>query len=1021
MILAIISLIIYAVSPLVLLPWLIVTKVKNKELQEELRKAENNSKELAGSLRRLYAESHPQSETQVVEEPELKEEVPETPSLVNMVREAAVQVEPEEKPVVRNVIVNERTEAEKKVSTISIMLTLGAILISIAGIVFATTTWGNLGNIARAITVLSFSFVFFIISLIAEKALKIPKTGTVFYVLGSVFLPITVIAAGFFNLFGNWFSLDGDGKMLLWSTVFLTYMIAAFRGTLSYRSKVFAWTSLASLSAMVCCLLGFFTQKIGIYSACLAVYALAVIVGMRLFENGGERKFEIFFSVLKSFSICNLVALSLVAFVAPFIDDKAVFVVISAAIFAASWFVAQPVFEAGGIFAIPFALFVTIALCKPVANYGVEQVLLMITVSMAVNMCLSFVKQISERFRSVLMVLGLVGEAVLLLVLMMVAFDDYDITILASFIVLSATCTALWFFNQNHIYGKIFKLYIPAAFVGLVVTLMQLTTEALEASIIIKCLLVVAAMLALQILFVLLKGLRLRTTVSDFVFAGAAIIASMIARHADEYIVPYSATSALLRVTIVLAAAVSFLILFDRGENYSPIKNVVATLTGSITLTQLPFVFIEYDVDECGLPMLIYAIVFVLVSLGLFVVTRNKEKRHAVETLTYFAMFITTVFAFAELALLKDIFFLVHELMLLMFCGISKLLKAKNEPEKTALEPASRYVFFGFNLVFSVILILSYDISVLQFIMAIIATILVIIFACRSENNGYAIASVIGLMTLSVHYPVVLGAAVGFEYMAVALMFMISCGLSLWLYRDRLVRKTEDAVAIDIFAVTRPMLVLILLSCAENDVARWISILLAGITVLGFIKTQHQKNVIKAIVCLAAVSLVPAWIFQPFFQFSDIIKLEMILLPIVVYVIAIKLAWKNTKAEATIEHCMFAVLIVSFGILIVDALISAETIDALIIAVAATILVIYSFIVKHKRWFILGSVIVLGIALRMTWDFWASLDWWVYLMSAGVIFLAIGITNEVRKKRAETGKTGAEERKKTRFMSDWSW
>ena len=159
---------------------------------------------------------------------------------------------PEQKPVpapVEQVCRPEQPIKQKGVSAVNIVLITGALLVILSGIIFASTTWATLPDILRAITLFSFSAVFFGISSLAKRKLSLPKTGTVFYTLGSFFLPITIIAAGFLGLFGEWLSLSGDGCFLLVSVSFLTFSGLALKGSADYESKAFAWGSLAGLSA----------------------------------------------------------------------------------------------------------------------------------------------------------------------------------------------------------------------------------------------------------------------------------------------------------------------------------------------------------------------------------------------------------------------------------------------------------------------------------------------------------------------------------------------------------------------------------------------------------------------------------------------------------------------------------------------------------------------------------------------------------------------------------------------------
>ena len=76
----------------------------------------------------------------------------------------------------------------------------------------------RIGNILKAVIILSFSAVLFAVSSIAERKLELPRTGKVFYTLGCAFLPITVFAIAYFKV----------GKKFFIKTVFGTALLSIF-------------------------------------------------------------------------------------------------------------------------------------------------------------------------------------------------------------------------------------------------------------------------------------------------------------------------------------------------------------------------------------------------------------------------------------------------------------------------------------------------------------------------------------------------------------------------------------------------------------------------------------------------------------------------------------------------------------------------------------------------------------------------------------------------------------------------
>ena len=75
-----------------------------------------------------------------------------------------------------------------------------------------------------------------------------------------------------------------------------------------------------------------------------------------------------------------------------------------------------------------------------------------------------------------------------------------------------------------------------------------------------------------------------------------------------------------------------------------------------------------------------------------------------------------------------------------------------------------------------------------------------------------------------------------------------------------------------------------------------------------------------------------------------------------------------------------------------------------------------SFATKSKTWFSVSSVAIVTITVYATRKYFASLDWWVYLFIAGLIFIVIASLNEYLKK---SGKTIG--MKVSEMFSGWKW
>jgi len=143
------------------------------------------------------------------------------------------------------------TPQEIKERNITWSLNLGVIFILIAGLVLATSNWEMMNNITKTLVVTFVSGMFFGISVLSERILKIKKTAFAFWILGSLLLPVSILSAGYFQLFGEWLSVFGEGKYLL-GVIGATLCLPLYGySTYKYKHRIFSWITLIALSLNV--------------------------------------------------------------------------------------------------------------------------------------------------------------------------------------------------------------------------------------------------------------------------------------------------------------------------------------------------------------------------------------------------------------------------------------------------------------------------------------------------------------------------------------------------------------------------------------------------------------------------------------------------------------------------------------------------------------------------------------------------------------------------------------------------
>jgi len=188
-------------------------------------------------------------------------------------------------------------------------LILGVILLFIGGLVFGTSNWSSLNNLFKVLLVSMVSGVFFASSYVADKHLHIHKTAFAFMTLGSLFLPISIISIGFFELLGNWLSFYGSGKYLLGfigSMLCLplyTYIAA------KYKHRLFVWFSYLTATISVGFLLGMTYLPRDFFYFGIMLYNALLLFGYYKWQY--NQKFELFIRELPIFAQLNLIVSTL--------------------------------------------------------------------------------------------------------------------------------------------------------------------------------------------------------------------------------------------------------------------------------------------------------------------------------------------------------------------------------------------------------------------------------------------------------------------------------------------------------------------------------------------------------------------------------------------------------------------------------------------------------------------------------------------------------------------------------------
>ena len=944
-------------------------------------------------------------------------------------------------------------QEKHRVSSINVLLIIGSLLIILAGFIFATTTWATLGNIVKAVIILSFSAVLFAASSAAERKFDLPKTGKVFYTLGCAFLPITVFAIAYFKIFGEWFSISGNGSGTVLAAAAALTAAVCFKGSIDYKNKIFAWVSLGSVSVMVVGTAYQIFDSPDHIELAYAVYSLVVIFVSRLIQKKAVKSdaFAYIIDVLPSFELGNTAMLSIASLTVPAAWlGHSVIVTISCGLFAAAYLFSGFSKKNGFAGAIPFLIFVSIASFYGFSPENFSEGTYVVAAIATVTAVLSLLKVLPEKLGFALKILSDICIAVSAFALAVAAISS-EIT-LASVIVmiiLTAEILVLGIFRRNGSSGKIMFVLFSFALSVTVLSAVSLITSSNSAFAIASSGVLLAVSIGYAVTDFILakkgKSFIIRSAFTDVMFS--AFTAVILISQSGEIKIP---------TVLILFTALTQLIyvVFPKKDR----EKLVFSLTAMLSLGV--FAYNGKFFDET----IVYTVVSaVLAGIAVAVICIRKDRAIEIGTFSVFIVVTSVLMLISSVKIFSTPdpvwqFWLIlaivctvkgciskHKVPLsaaiILFClsfggfayevldfgtdaeliaagGFASVLFAALlfAPHSELINYCRKFTFLCLDFISFALLC---TISPMNEVSALAVAGTVIVFAMTVTSGIMTFGSALLIPPLAAAYFAVAGqmhnvfadnsnAAVG---VSIAAMTALSIGASFLFYRKSVFEKSRRDC--DGFAFSRLIGLAAYFSYVYGEISEWFGLLLTGAVIVSFLRKENKPLSNRIIASAAMLVPVIAWQTQPFLKLPEDYVLEINIAPILLYLAAIRLLkWEKKH----IDILTFVTYIIVYAILFFNAL-SGTTGNALIVMISAFVILAVSFFVRMKRWFVLSAAVIVTSAIFMSIKQWGSPAWWVYLLAAGIILIAVGAVNERKKKSADGGAAG----KITRFMSEWTW
>ena len=965
-------------------------------------------------------------------------------------------------------IKEERTNTKDSgVSTINIVLIVGVIFIVLAGIIFATTTWKSLPNFFRTVIIFSVTAFFFGVSVLAEKKLKLEKTSIAFYFLGSIFLPICIISAGFLKLFGSWLSLFGDGKYLLLLIASILLGGAGFIGTQKYNMKTLAYTFYACITVSIICLFKQICLNSNIFALCLAIASTVIIFVVSWILKKESEKYSCLLSCIRVFAIFNTIILGVISVL---VSQNTVIASLSIFLFAFSFLknVFNPEDESYGVF--PFVILIIIGLYKLIIPENITDYMMLLTATAVTTAILGQTGQLNKKLLQILNIVSIImaGISLIFLAVPLLLFNSWTLMALLSGTIMLINLT--WLALKYKSKGAL--SFQPV----LLIVLVQGFVSYLTKTTLIACALIcVLALLA----FVLYKKFALlRTVFSDVLFTFIPLICMFVSLETGD---DRKITSIrlfgnygfyMLICSIIFFLLVNFIV-FEKAENRTNIRfffEWIMPLAISAVFFSMYCIF-----EKKGqLFFFIYFALIILCSIFSTIFKNRKElaKRFnfCFEIYSYLLIFISL---FISLLGIGNNYIYPYFWIASIFFGVKSYISHKNENNDlrnvflylssafiigasvittanftengllfvlvptviTIISFISFMIFtkilkkempvsFQFKSVFAVlsaleslvlmlIIVNEHKIGILYFVFCAIAgAVAYFMFFSRKKN-------IVAFIPVLIIYPFVSqcfiksGLANYKVYVLIAsiTLFILIAFIAQKIHKKAVAIKKGESIIIDWLSILN---ILVVFNIVNGKYYNFILVCILSIYPLQFLNRIVRKYSNYLILTVSCLFVVLTFWNQPFFEILDVIKDEINVIPIVLFCIAFSYIWKSKPK--LVDGVCFVITVITVIYLSLAAMSHELLIDALILAGAMLIMVILSYIKKSKKWFILSITVLIFLTVYMTRSFWLSLEWWIYLLSTGIILIVIASINEIQKQKGTSLKTKA-----SRFMSEWKW
>lgn len=236
-------------------------------------------------------------------------------------------------------------------------------------------------------------------------------------------------------------------------------------------------------------------------------------------------------------------------------------------------------------------------------------------------------------------------------------------------------------------------------------------------------------------------------------------------------------------------------------------------------------------------------------------------------------------------------------------------------------------------------------------------------------------------------------------------------------FPEKCIGQGNKPAKIDIFTVGAVLSVIMMISAygIDSDVKQFIVLMQMAVIIANCVRKGHDTGINTVLTAFSLFMAAIAFINRPFLvSDNEIIAPKITML--IIFLLGFALRKIRIGGEPVSPTLGAWVYVFDYCRLLWDALANEVLFNTLLVLCISLAILTYSFMAKRKGSFLLSGAGLIGLTLYIMRDFLAEIDWWVYLLLAGILLISIAAVNEFYKDKGESVKAKA-----GRFFEDWKW